>query len=133
MVQQLSACGSSDSGSVSIELGALSVSWSGPSRCPEKLLCRFGGLSVTEQLLLLDLPRDLGWYVILPGRVPGLDLGQHLAREDRQALLVVFDDRLDEVIVQQIGVQMPQVGGDIQIVRPGDGTVRVQEWIHVES
>ena len=64
---------------------------------------------ITKELPLLDDVRDLGRHHDFPGRITRLDFREDIAGEDRQKSVVVVLDALDELILQQVGIEVPEV------------------------
>src|SRR5262249_42173191 len=78
----------------------------GPSDRSSPVLLRW---LVAEQLVLGDELGDGGWHQRFPRRIAPLDLGQHLAGDNRAIGLVIIVKRLDVTVFQEKSLQMPKL------------------------
>src|SRR5690606_32040809 len=75
---------------------------------------------VTEQLPFLDHRRHLGRYHDFPSPIALLDASEDILGENGQAAFVIIPNRLDEIILPKIGVEVLQVRGDAQVSSSND-------------
>ena len=78
--------------------------------------------SEAEEAAGFDGGGDGGGDHRFPGRVAGLDAREDVAGEDVEEIGVIADEALDVVIFHEVGVEVGEVGRDLQVAR-GDEDV----------
>jgi len=85
---------------------------------------------IAEVPSLADQPRDLSGYKFSPAFVALLNHREHVPGEDAQMGSIVRSDGNQKTTVDQVVVQMPQLGRDFHIVHRHHSASRIQGGIY---
>ena len=72
-------------------------------------------LTVSEKSARLDHVRNFRRHHRFPARIARPHFREHIRRENLQVFAMETFDFLDEIVVDQVLIEMPQVGRDLEL------------------